>query len=576
VLAILGIHFETNYGDEPLSKCKLPDPWAGSWFLSGLPEKIIITGQSLGWMGDCYRIHDNNKYIFYRPEDQCFQCVAIWVRHQNALEFKSGECKDSDFTENLCDISPDVTLNTLVRLDGEDIECPFQAPLSFSYSKGTGVCKSPLSELGQCLTSAQVKLRFHACPDISQTESKEEVLTCIATWPDDRDASQTFLVGTLDFRYRRTDEDRLRCFLLRKTSSGFLVAQSSDATCHGGLSSPEDGFQTFQLGSVTPDRGNLFPMWTAQLKRLLTFDFNRLYSFNEDRTTFFVSNYSYTTKESILVSRTTLVQIEENGANRIKMVTKTISGCEQMYRCTILYRRTDDILELEEGLPTRVMRAACAEANFVSSRNVFTTLLKENLEIRKCNLLGVHNVTSLSLDSKTKMCDLHGFSRIEIQCSSREQVEFIRDCPSSDRATYFCQGGWEERVKAAELLPPQPTFPFVYQDNFIFARDDNPIVNDPVAEEVTNENITRGFIIAKPKRRDSNSFRRVCLMYTVINGTFGWTVGKSGCDRNIRPGSVGEHRFNTTVIGPCSGSECPTVLSVIAVISFMFKATELY
>lgn len=576
MLAILGIHFETNYGDEPLSKCKLPDPWAGSWFLSGLPEKIIITGQSLGWMGKCHRIQDNNKYIFYREQDQCFQCVAIWVRHQNALEFKSGECKDSDFTENLCDISPDVTLNTLVRLDGDEIDCPFQAPLSFSYSKGTGVCKSPLSELGQCLTKAQVKLRFHACPDISQTESKEEVLTCIATWPDDRDASQTFLVGTLDFRYRRTDEDRLRCFLLRKTSSGFLVAQSSDATCHGGLASPEDGFQTFQLGSVKPDRGNLFPMWTAQLNRLLTFDFNRLYSFDEDRTSILVSNYTYTTKKSILVSRTTLVQVNETGLNHIKAVTRTISGCEQMYRCTTLYRRTDDILELEEGLPTRVLRAACAEANFHPSRNVFTTLLKENLEIRECNLFGVHNVTSLSLDSQTKMCDLHGFNRLEIQCSSPEQVQFIRECPISDRATYFCQGGWEERVKAAELLPPQPTFPFVYQDNFIFARDNNPVVNDPIAEEVTNENITRGFIIAKPKRRDSNSIRRVCLMYTVINGTFGWTVGKSGCDRTIRPGSAGEHRFNTTVIGPCSGCDYSPVLSFIAVISFMFKAAELY
>lgn len=577
MLAILGIHFETNYGDEPLlSKCKLPDAWTGSWFLSGLPEKIIITGHSLGWMGDCYRIQDNNKYIFYRPQDQCYQCVAIWARHQNALEFKSGECKDSDFTENLCDISPDVTLNTLVRLNGEDVECPFQAPLSFSYSKGTGVCKSPLSELGQCLTKAQVKLRFHACPDISQTESKEEVLTCLATWPDDRDASQTFLVGTLDFRYRRTVEDRLRCFLLRKTEDGFLVAQSSDATCHGGLSSPEDGFQTFQLGQVVPDTGNLFPMWTAGLNRLLTFDFNRLYSFTEDRTSLLVSNYSYTTKQAFPLSRTTLVRVYENAPRRVKMVTKTISGCEQMYRCTVLYRRTDDILELEEGLPTRVMRAACAESNFVSSRNVFTTLLQENLDIRECNLFGVHNVTSISLHSQTKVCDLHGFNRLEIQCSSPEQVEFIRECPVLDRAIYFCQGGWEERIKAAELLPPKPTFPFIYQDNFIFTKEKSGAGNAPVAEEAHNENITRGFIIAKPKRRDSTSFRRVCLMYTVINGTFGWTVGKSGCDRSIWPGSVGEHRFNTTVIGPCSGSQSRSFVSIVAVVYFMFKATELY
>ena len=44
----------------------------------------------------------------------------------------------------------------------------------------------------------------------------EEILTCIAHWNDDRDPSQSFLIGTLDYLYRRTLEDRLRCFLLKK------------------------------------------------------------------------------------------------------------------------------------------------------------------------------------------------------------------------------------------------------------------------------------------------------------------------------------------------------------------------
>jgi len=344
------------------------------------------------------------------------------------------------------------------------------------------------------------------------------------------------------------------CWVVLAILKSHVVAQSSEATCHEGLSSPEDGFQTFPLDSVTPDRGNLFPMWTAQLKRLLTFDFKRLYSFNEDRLTFSVSNYSSSTEESVLVSSTALVQIVENGANRVKMITKTMSDCEQMYRCTILYRRTDDILELEEGLHTGVMRAACAGQYFDSSHNVFTTLLKENLEIQECNLSGVHNVTSISLDSETNMCGLNGFNRIEIQCSAQEQFDFIRDCSTLDRATYLCHGGWEESG-TAEFLP-----------------------TDPIAEEVTNGTITRGFLIAKKewhcaeKRHRHYRHRRVCLMYTVMNGNFGWTVGSSGCDRNIRPGITGEFRFNTTVIGPCSGSECPPVLSIIAVISFMFKS----
>ena len=73
-----------------------------------------------------------------------------------------------------------------------------------------------MSEVRQCVRESRVKLSYQACPDIDQTESKEEVLTCLGHWADDRDASQSFLIATLDFRYRRTLEDRLRCFLIKQ------------------------------------------------------------------------------------------------------------------------------------------------------------------------------------------------------------------------------------------------------------------------------------------------------------------------------------------------------------------------
>ena len=152
--------------------CSLPEAWGGAWFLSGRQERIIITARSLGWLGSCHAVLDS-KYVLHSSRGRCYQCVAIWPRHDNALEFKSGECRESDSDlEDLCNISPDVTLNTLVRLDSPPIDCPFQGPLSFSYNKGTGLCSSPLSELSQCMGPGQLKLRFHACPDILQTESR--------------------------------------------------------------------------------------------------------------------------------------------------------------------------------------------------------------------------------------------------------------------------------------------------------------------------------------------------------------------------------------------------------------------
>ena len=56
-----------------------------------------------------------NRYILRNEEDNCFQCLAIWARHANVVEFKAGECL-IEADENICDISPDLPLKTLARL----------------------------------------------------------------------------------------------------------------------------------------------------------------------------------------------------------------------------------------------------------------------------------------------------------------------------------------------------------------------------------------------------------------------------------------------------------------------------
>ena len=56
--------------------------------------------------------------------------------------------------------------------------------------------------------------------------------------------------------------------------------------------------------------------------------------------------------------------------------------------------------------------------------------------------------------------------------------------------------------------------------------------------------------------RDSNSRRRVCLMYTVINQTYSWTVGKKGCDRDLFL-QAGGHKFTTIPSHFCISGEQP-------------------
>ena len=377
----------------------------------------------------------------------------------------------------------------------------------------------------------------------------DETLTCLAVWPDDREAGQTFLLARLDARYRRSLEDRIRCILFRETVTGFQAAQSTDATCHGGLASSADGFQTFELGLPTrPNATNLFPAWAAQ--RLLTIDYTNLYSFSPDGVAFTVSNYTYATKETKLLSRTTIVETVMDGGEWLKLVTKSVAGCEQSYRCAVLHRRDEHILEVELGPPTSARVSACAEAFFVPSNTETITLVPEELGMQECTLeSGVHNVTDLNLDSHTDNCDPQGFSRVEARCRSDNQIQFLRDCSDNgpNRADYTCQGGWEEE----EGERPTPSFPF-----------------PSMAEGATR----RGFLIARPQSRHSTSLRRVCLMYTVINQTFSWTVGKDGCDRRLA-GRLGGHRFNTTLAGPC-GAPTPSsatshLVFVLALLNFI-------
>ena len=92
--------------------------------------------------------------------------------------------------------------------------------------------------------------------------------------------------------------------------------------------------------------------------------------------------------------------------------------------------------------------------------------------------------------------------------------------------------------------------------DFLFSHAQSPLVSLSPDQEVSGEtNITRGFIIAKPRRRDSKSNRRVCLIYLIVNNSdnntqhkssnntrgptvsYWWSVGKTECQRNILPGT---------------------------------------
>lgn len=44
-------------------------------------------------------------------------------------------------------------------------------PFTFTYNRGHGECKNPVSNIDSCTEDSRLLLSFQACPDVSGTES---------------------------------------------------------------------------------------------------------------------------------------------------------------------------------------------------------------------------------------------------------------------------------------------------------------------------------------------------------------------------------------------------------------------
>ncbi len=81
-------------------------------------------------------------------------------------------CEGRDTLENLCSMIPgDAQQYSLFRRDAAPVECPFRGSYTFTYSRGHGECRSPVSRLDSCTESWRTFFRYQACPDVQGTES---------------------------------------------------------------------------------------------------------------------------------------------------------------------------------------------------------------------------------------------------------------------------------------------------------------------------------------------------------------------------------------------------------------------
>jgi len=56
-------------------------------------------------------------------------------------------------------------------LRGKSTSVPLAGPFIFTYNRGHGECKSPVSNIESCTEESRLLLSFQACPDVQGTES---------------------------------------------------------------------------------------------------------------------------------------------------------------------------------------------------------------------------------------------------------------------------------------------------------------------------------------------------------------------------------------------------------------------
>ncbi|XP_058811624.1 uncharacterized protein LOC131676550 isoform X2 [Topomyia yanbarensis] len=380
--------------------CAFPKRWEGRWFQSGVQQEITIEGSTLSTRGRCIA-SEGDKFLLVN-EKGCHRCVVIYQKHINILQYKeSMGCKGRETLHYLCEQIPgDALLYSMFKINPEPIKCPLSGSFTFTYNRGHGECKNPVSKMDMCTEDSRLLLNFQACPDVSGTESTVEELTCLAWW---KDGNSRYLVGLVSHYHATSNEDRFRCFVYEKISGSgaanadaeYKLAQSGDATCNG-LESAEVGSRIMTLKRAPITERCDFPAWFKGPRHWHALMGNANYIFHpSDGSLHIVKPSGY------MEARALCEQINKQTTTEMMAVVHHTTGCTSGYMCVMFYRRDTHVAELQMGTPAARLEDACTTENFDVHRTPFVTLLANNPETQICPMEGYYSIKGFLIPSSS-------------------------------------------------------------------------------------------------------------------------------------------------------------------------------
>lgn len=348
-------------------------------------------------------------------------------KHSNVLQYKESFCfpgRARSLRDVCAEMNGDASLYSLFRVNTPPVPCPFTGPFKFTYSRGNGECREPVSTVETCTDDKHLLFRFQACADISGSESRVEQLSCLGEW---KEGSLRYLIGRMTHPAAKSDEDIFRCFVLeknKKSNDSYNLAQSGDATCDG-LSSAIEGSRTFKL-TKTPSvtASCAFPKWLSAPRYWKTLDGSKILDFSKN-TSFIVydtvsahrlriatcvrqlepssastqrnyqiSSHSGHSSSSHLTSDSphSLSSTTSNSSPFVEYVIHSVAGCKVGYMCIRIHKRNNHVMEIESGSQLMVKDNMDPTACSSSVYSTFLTITTFNPRLEDCPIEGTYSV----------------------------------------------------------------------------------------------------------------------------------------------------------------------------------------
>ncbi|KAJ8940121.1 hypothetical protein NQ318_009835 [Aromia moschata] len=568
--------------------CYFPERWEGTWFQSGVRQPILIEGPRLSNKGRCLG-SDGDKFVVVDDKRECYRCVVIHEKHANVLQYKETYCHGRDALPTLCSlITGDALLYSMFRENAVAVPCPFRGPFTFTYNRGHGECRSPVSSIDMCTEDSKLLLSYQACPDVHGSESAIEELQCLAVW---KEGSSRYLVGKIHHSHATSNEDRFRCFVYEKASPAsealdgvdYRVAQSGDATCNG-LFSATEGSRTMTLkkGEIVKRTSPLpsyvseaefvkmfqelyerskmslpplikcsFPFWEANYNHWHTLDYSATYSFHHRNSTLRITN------SSGLEMKVVCVQLKHSARdeNSVVLVTHFTMGCKRDTRtdtvACLFYRRDAHVMEVQIGSHTKRREDACSSAFFDRNKLPFVTLVTTSPETRACPYMGKFEVNNLMRNERSVHSNKYSHSQDSIYFdsdyyvkkftrSTYGEMDYVRRIKRVDQDLDCDNNGFTDLTIGCNNIDTMEFQTVCSASDFITSYS----CHGRWEENGTN------FLITTPLSRGSHGARRFCFIYKEqSSGLVMFSTSADNCNRLVKPGITGELIFNITTIG---------------------------